>query len=86
MGTKPSRPFKQQILSEGNPNDRKLSSEEISREAKELVSRMPVGWERVTYVRNLAQQVKMQKLDMDVFRAFVYMTNSWEELQTLLDG
>ena len=82
MGKKTS-PHITQLQAEGTKIDRALIKEEIQKEAKELANKMPgFGPDRLMYVRNLVQKVLRKELDLDVFKLFVRMTNSYMELET----
>jgi len=39
--------------------------------------------EQVVYVRNLTVRVRQGKFDLDVFKAFLKQTNSWDILMTV---
>ncbi len=79
------KPFTQRILAEGTINDRKLVATEITEEAKRLARKLPVDrGERTVYVRNLVSRCLEGKLDFEVFKRFMQMTNVWVEVETCL--
>ena len=83
MGKKRPPPHVVQIQAEGTKADRDLIREETHKEAGELASKMPTfGPDRLIYVRNLTQKALRKELDLEVFKLFVKMTNSYIELQT----
>ena len=72
-----------QLQAEGTKADRDFIKEETYREAKELADRMP--WfppDRLMYIRNLTQKTLRKEIDLQVFKLFIKMTNSYMELQT----
>ena len=73
------------LQAEGNRNDRSLIREEIQQEAKRLADKMPTfPPDRLIYIRNLVQEVLQKQLDLEVFKLFIKMTNSYMELQTCM--
>lgn len=83
--TKRQKPFLIQLQSEGSGAQRALEREELQKEARRLADGMPTfGPERLIYVRNLTTKALQGKVDVDMFKAFLNMTNSWEELETCL--
>lgn len=81
MGRK-TKPFITRIQAEGTTADKNLVREEIHKEARKLAIQMPTfGPDRLIYVRNLLQQTLHDKLDKEIFKAFIRMTNSYLELQ-----
>jgi len=84
MGKK-TPPHITQLQAEGTKADRNLIREENYREAKSLAGKMPTfGPDRLTYVRNLTQKVLHREVDLEVFKLFVRMTNSYMELETCM--
>lgn len=74
-----------QMQAEGTKAERDLIKEETQREAKKLADKMPsFGPDRLIYIRNLAQKVLRKELDLEVFKLFIKMTNSYVELQTCM--
>lgn len=81
MGKK-TKPFVTRIQAEGTTADKNLIREELHKEAQKLANQMPTFEpDRLIYVRNLFQQTLHGKLDKEVFKAFIRMTNSYLELQ-----
>ena len=73
--------FITQQMSEGTITERHAERDEISKLAKQLASQMPSGTtDRVMYIRNLVEKVKAKQIDVEVFKTFIKMTNSWAEL------
>ena len=82
MGKKRTPPHIAQIQAEGSKADRALIKEENLHEAKELANKMPTfGPDRQIYIRNLATKALEGKLDKEVFKLFVKMTNSYMEVE-----
>jgi len=72
-----------QLQAEGSKAERNLIKEETHLEAKKLADKMPgFAPDRLIYIRNLTEKVLRKKLDLEVFKLFVKMTNSYMELQT----
>lgn len=81
MGKKP-KPSIISIQAEGTTADKNLVRNEIRKEAQKLAAQMPTfGPDRLIYVRNLLEQTLQNKLDKEVFKTFIRMTNSYLELQ-----
>ena len=84
MGKK-TPPHIVQLQAEGTKADRDLIREEIHKEAKSLANKMPTfGPDRLMYVRNLTQKVLHREVDLEVFKLFIKMTNSYMELETCM--
>ena len=76
--------FITQQMSEGTITERHAERDEISKLAKQLASQMPSGTtDRVMYIRNLVEKVKAKQIDVEVFKTFIKMTNSWAELSAI---
>jgi hypothetical protein len=74
----------QSILANGCKADIELENTIAYKRAKELTTKMPADiGDRTTYIRNLAGQVKSGRLDYDIFKLFIKLTNSWSDLLTL---
>ena len=74
-----------QLQAEGPKVERDLIKTEIRQEAQKLADRMPsFPPDRLIYVRNLTQKVLHKQVDLEVFKLFIKMTNSYVELQTCL--
>jgi len=85
MGKKRTPPHIVQLQAEGSKADRDLIREENLKEAKHLVSQMPTfGPDRLIYVRNLVAKVLRKELDLEVFKTFVKITNSYLEVESCL--
>ena len=73
--------FIMQQISEGSITERHAERDEISKLAKQLASQMPRDTaDRMMYISNLVEKVKAKQLDVEVFKTFIKMTNSWAEL------
>jgi len=84
MGGK-QRSLVTQILTEGTTTERRLEREELMKEVRKLADKMPASEpDRLVFVRNLVMQALRGKIDFEVFRMFVKMTDSWIELETCL--
>lgn len=83
MGKK-TKPFITQIQAEGTKTERDLEKKETLAEVKELASQLPVGPDRVTFVRNLVFRALRGEVDLEVFKLFCKLTNSWLEVETVL--
>jgi len=80
---KKTPPHMIQLQAEGTKADRLLIREETHEEARKLADKMPTfPQDRLMYVRNLVQKTLRKELDLEVFKAFVKMTNSYMELQS----
>ena len=81
--SKKTPPHIVQLQAEGSRADRNLIRQELQHEAQKLADKMPTfGPDRLMYVRSLVQKVLRKEADLEVFKAFVKMTNSYVELQT----
>ena len=68
-------------MSDGSITERHAERDEISKLAKQLASQMPRDTaDRMMYISNLVEKVKAKQLDVEVFKTFIKMTNSWAEL------
>ena len=73
--------FITQQMSEGSITERHAERDEISKLAKQLASQMPRDTaDRMMYISSLVKKVKTKQLDVEVFKTFIKMTNSWAEL------
>ena len=82
MGKKPN-PFITQLQAEGSKAERDSIKEETQKEARELAGKMPTfPPDRLMYVRNLTQKALKGEVDLEVFKLFIKLTNSWTELET----
>ena len=80
MGKK-TPPHVVRLQAEGTRVDRNLIKEETHKEARELANKMPTFLpDRLMYVRNLAQKVLRKEVDLEVFKVFIRLTNSYMEL------
>ena len=85
MSKKKAPPYIVQIQAEGTKAERDIIKGEIHKEAQKLANNMPsFPPDRLIYVRNLAQKVLRKELDLEVFKFFVKITNSYVELQTCM--
>jgi len=83
MSKKKAPPYIVQIQAEGTKADRDIIKGEIHKEAQKLAIEMPTfPPDRLIYVRNLTQRVICKELDLEVFKLFIRITNSYVELQT----
>ena len=73
----------QKMLTEGSKVNRDVEHDDIYQKAKVIADKMPSGNERIIYIRNLVSQTKSGKVDMDVFKMVIKMTNSWMEVETM---
>jgi hypothetical protein len=79
---KQSKPFITQILAEGTSIERNAEKVNIEAEAKKLAAKMPTDPnQRQLYVGDLLRQSLSKKLDEDVFKKFVQLTNTYIEVQ-----
>ena len=73
--------FITQQMSEGTITERHAERDEISKLAKQLASQMPRDTaNRLMYISDLVEKVKAKQIDVDAFKTFIKMTNSWAEL------
>jgi hypothetical protein len=76
--------FIAQQMSDGSITERHAERDEISKLAKQLSSQMPRDTaDRMMYISNLVEKVKAKQLDVEVFKTFIKMTNSWAELSAV---
>ena len=84
MGKKKTPPSIVQIQAEGTKVDRTITEKEEIFEAKKLANNMPTfGPDRQIYIRNLLTKALGGKLDKEVFKAFIRLTNSYMEVETI---
>jgi len=80
MSKKP-KPFITRIQAEGTTSEKLLIQEELHKEAEKLSSAMPTEpADRQMYVSNLMRKAIREELDRGVFKLFVKMTNSYQEV------
>ncbi len=73
--------FITQQMSEGTITERHTERDEISKLAKQLASQMPRDTaDRMMYISSLVEKVKAKQIDVEVFKTFIKMTDSWTEL------
>jgi hypothetical protein len=71
-------------MSEGSITERHAERDEISKLAKQLASQMPRDTaDRKMYISSLVEKVKAKQIDVEVFKTFIKMTNSWAELSAV---
>ena len=81
MPKKP-KPFITRLQAEGTTSEKLLLQQELQKEAERLAASMPTfPPERQVYVSNLLQKVLQNKLDKEVFKLFVKITNSYPEVE-----
>ena len=81
MSKKP-HPFITRIQAEGTTAEKLYDKHYTQAEAEKLVSKMPTDLpNKQVYVRNLLTQALAVKLDKDVFKYFIKITNSYQELE-----
>jgi len=72
-----------QLQAEGTKAERDLIREETYKEARKLALQMPTfGPHRLIYIRNLVTKVLRDEMDLEVFKTFVKITNSYLEVET----
>ena len=72
-----------QLRAEGTQAERALIKKETYSAAKKLADKMPSEpASRLMYIRELTQKTLRKDEDMEVFKLFIKMTNSYMELQT----
>lgn len=82
MARRSPKPFIVQMQIEGTKAERDLIKTEILLEAKRLAAKMPtLRPDRLIYVRNLTIKTLRKEVDLEVFKEFIKLTNSWIELQ-----
>ena len=69
------------IQAEGTTAEKRLEAKEVHKKASVLAVRMPAPPHRQMYVGNLLRQALRGELDVDVFKEFVKMTNTYLELE-----
>lgn len=80
---KQQKPFITELLAEGTKADQNAERNETHRKALMLARKMPgTPAERLVYVRNLTTQAIAGKLDKEVFKEVIRLTNSWYELES----
>jgi len=80
MGKKP-KPFITRIQAEGT-SEKLLIRQELQKEAEKLAVNMPTHQaDRQVYVSNLLQRALRGELDKEVFKLFVKITNSYQEVE-----
>ena len=79
--------FIKQMQSEGTTTERRLEKvdnrERVHKESRELASKMPPAPEKQTYVGNLLRQALTGKLNVEVFKEFVKLTNTYKEVNAV---
>lgn len=81
MGKK-TKPFIVEMQAEGLREERRLIRKETHEEAKKLAAKMPTfGPDRLMYIRNLYTRALRKEIDKEVFKEFIRVTNSYQELQ-----
>ena len=79
---KESKPFITRIQAEGNTAEKLFDLHQIQEETEKLISKMPVSLpEKQVYVGNLLTKALRGELDKDVFKYFIKMTNTYQELE-----
>jgi hypothetical protein len=78
------KPFITRIQAEGTAAEKNLEKMEILAQAKKLAADMPMGPQRQVYVSNLIQRVLRKQVDIEVFKEFVKLTNSWLEVEATM--
>lgn len=75
-------PVAQRIMAEGTPAERARDREAILKEARKLAIETPTfPPEKLVYVRNLLTKALRGKMDREVFKQFVRLTNSYMEVE-----
>ena len=70
-----------QQMAEGTIAERNAMKNEIDYVVENMIKEMPTNpTDRLMYIRNLVEQVKANKLNMETFKTFIKLTNSWNEL------
>lgn len=75
------KPFITRIQAEGTTAEKVSEKQEILMQAKKLAVEMPASPHRQIYISNLIQKVLRKQLDLEVFKEFVKLTNSWIEVE-----
>jgi len=73
--------FITRIQAEGTAAEKRLVAEEVYQRAKELATGLPKPPYKQPYVGNLLRQALKGELDVDVFKEFVKMTNTYLEVE-----
>lgn len=75
----------QKIMSQGTPSERRVIKEETEKEARTLADKVPTFLpDRTMFIRQQVQKALRGELEVEVFRRFAILTNSWEEIETVL--
>lgn len=69
------------IQAEGTTTEKRLEAEEVHKEASALAAKMPAPPHKQVYVGNLLRQALRGQLDIDVFKKFVKLTNTYLEVE-----
>ena len=72
--------FITRILSEGTSSEKRVEAAEIRKSARVLIAKMPPAPDRQIYVGNLLRQALCGELDVEVFKEFVRLTNTYMEV------
>jgi len=81
MSKKP-RPDITRIQAEGTTAEKLYDKHYTQAEAEKLASKMPTFLpDKQVYIRNLLTQTLAGRLDKDVFKYFIKLTNSYQELE-----
>jgi len=84
MSKKKAPPYIVQIQAEGTKAERDIIKGEIHKEAQKLAMEMPTSLaDRLMYIRNLTQRALRRELDPEIFKAFIRLTNSYIELESI---
>jgi len=75
-----------QQMAEGTIAERQAIKEESNKIALELKNKMPTEQtDRLMYIRNIVEKAKAGLINMETFKTFIKMTNSWNELNSILN-
>ena len=72
-----------QLQAEGTTTERNLEKDEVHKRAYELAAKTPAPPHKQVYVGNLLRQALRGELDVDVFKEFVKMTNTYLEVESV---
>lgn len=72
--------FITRIQAEGTATERRLEAEEVHKKASALAAKMPPAPDKQVYVGNLLRDTMRGQIDVDVFKEFVKMTNTYLEV------
>ncbi len=72
--------FIARIQAEGTTTERRLEAEEVHKQAAVLAAKTPGYPHKQVYVGNLLKQTLKGEIDIDVFKEFVKLTNSYLEV------